>query len=120
MTILITLFLLMLPQAAAPSTTSPPSLVVQVVDPDFDPLPGVPVSVKPLSPKAKSIVEYTDKDGYAKFSIVGDQDHAIEAKHPNFKTQRLKRIHLFKPTATSPTAYVQLQLRLAGPFTTVY
>jgi hypothetical protein len=120
MTTLIALLLLALPQAVVPKTTSSPSLVVQLVDPTWDPLPGIEVRVKPLSGKAKSSVGHTDRDGYAKFCIEGDQDYEIEAKSPGFKTKRLKRMHLFRPTATSPTAYIQLQLKLAGPFITVY
>jgi hypothetical protein len=120
MTTLIAFLLLTLPQAAVPDVTSPPSLVVQVVDPTWDPLPGIEVTVKPISGKVKSSVGHTDKDGYAKFCIEGDQDYEIDAKWPGFKTKRLKRMHLFKPTATSPTAYIQLQLKLAGPFITIY
>jgi hypothetical protein len=78
------------------------------------------VRVKVLAGKTKPSVCRTDKDSYAKFFILGDQDYAIEVKYPSFKTQRLKRMHLFEPTATSPTAYIQPQLKLAGPFTTVY
>jgi len=119
MTTLVALLLLMSSQAAQ-TETKPPCLIVQLVGPVWDPLPGIPVTVKPLSPKAKSSVGYTDKDGYARFWIEGDQDYAIEAKSPGFKTKRLKHIYLFKPTATLPTAYIQLQMKLSGPMTTVY
>jgi hypothetical protein len=116
---LIALLLLVSPQAV-PTTTKPPSLIVQLVDPTWDPLPGADVTVKPLSGKVESSVAHTDKDGYAKFWVAGDNDYAIEAKLTGFKTKRLKHVHLFKPTATSPTAYIQLQLKLSGPTTTVY
>jgi hypothetical protein len=103
-----------------PKPTTAPSLVVQVVDPTSDPIPEAEVSVRPIPGKAKSTIARTDKDGYAKFSLPGEQDYTIEAKYPGFKAKRLKGMHLFKPTTASPTAYIQLQLKLAGPFTTVY
>jgi len=120
MTTLIALLLLALPQAAVPKTTSPPSLVVQLVDPVWLAIPNAEVTVRTSSGKNESTVVRTDEHGYAKFWLAGDQDYTIDAKEPGFKTKRLKRMHLFTPTATSPTAYVQLQLKLAGPFITVY
>ena len=109
------MLLLLASHQALPTTMNPPSLIVQVVDPAWDPVPGADVTVKMLNGKAESRVAHTDKDGYAKFWVKGDKDYAIEAKLPGFKTNRLKRVHLFKHTA-----HIQLQLKLAGPMTTVY
>jgi hypothetical protein len=95
-------------------------LIVQVVDPNWDPLSGAEVMVKPLSAKKESVLIRTEKDGYAQFWVEADNDYAIEAKLPGFKVKRLGHMRLFKRTATTPTAYVQLQLQLSGPMTTVY
>ncbi len=108
------------PQQAVPAATKPPSLIVQLVDPGRAPLPGVEVTVKPLSGKAKSKVANTDKDGYAKFWIEADKDYSVEAKLPGFKSKPLRRVHLPNPTTTSPTAHIQVQLKPSGPATTVY
>jgi hypothetical protein len=116
---LVMLLLFASPQSL-PTTTKSPSLIVQLVDPNWDPLPGAEVTVKPLSARKESLVVHTDNDGYAKFSIEDDKDYAIEAKLPGFKTKRLEHMHLFKRAATTPTAYVQFQLQLSGPMTTVY
>lgn len=107
-------------QQELPKRTESPSLIVYVLDPVRDPLPGIEVRVKSLSEKGKPTVAYTDKDGYAKFWVKGNGDYSIEAKWPGFKTKRLKKMRLAKPTPTSPTANIQFQMELAGPGTTVY
>jgi len=105
-----------------PPAQSPPSLIVQVVDPVWLPVPGAEVSLKalPTGAKSKSMRTETDKDGYARFSVPGDADYSIEVKLYGFKRERLKRVHLLKTSGSSAPAYVQLQLRLSGPGTTVY
>ena len=104
---------------ALPTVTEPPSIMVQVVDPNWLPIPGAEVTVKPLSIEAESKVGHTNKDGNVEFWVHGDADYAIEVKRQGFKTKQLKHVHLTKPSATFPTAYVQFQLKLTGPSTTV-
>lgn len=108
------------PCQASPAVPQSPSLVVQVVDPTWLPVPGAEVTVKPLhgDAQSKSNRTETDKDGYAKFLVPGDADYSIEVKSYGFKRERMKNMHLFKPS--SSPAYVQLRLRLSGPFITVY
>jgi hypothetical protein len=110
------------PCQAPPAQTQSPSLIVQVVDPDWLPIPGAEVTLKPLDGEAqqKSNRTETDKDGYAKFFVPGDADYAIEAQWSGFKRESLKRVHLFKAGGSSTPAYVQLKMRLSGPGTTVY
>jgi len=110
------------PCQASPAQIQSPSLIVQVVDPAWLPVPGAEVTLKPLRADAqlKSNRTRTDKEGYAKFFVPGDADYAIEVELYGFKHERLKCVHLFK-TSDSPTpAYVQLKLRLTGPGTMVY
>ena len=111
MTTLITLLILVAPQAVTPKTTNPPSLVVQLVDDTWRPIYGATVTVKPSSSKEKSSIGQTDYAGRAKFWVGGDQDYAIETKDPEFKTKRLKHIHLDKPDGTYNTVYIQLRLK---------
>jgi hypothetical protein len=106
----------------SPTQTQPPSLIVQVVDPEWLPIPGAEVTIKPPGGDAqtKSDRKATDKDGYAKFFAPGDADYAVEAEKYGFKRARLNRVHLLKPSGSFPTAYVQLKMSLSGPGTTVY
>jgi hypothetical protein len=106
----------------SPAQKQSPSLIVQVVDPGWLPIPGAEVELKPLrgDAKTKSDRKETDKDGYAKFFAPGDADYDIEVEVYGFKRGRLNRVHLFKPSGSSSTAYVQLKMSLSGPGTTVY
>ena len=105
------------PCQGSPALTQSPSLIVQVVDPMWLPVPGAEVKVKPLhgDAQSKSSRRETDQDGYAKFVVPGDADYSIEVKSYAFKRERMEDMHLLK-TAVSP-AYVQLRLRLSDPVT---
>jgi hypothetical protein len=130
---LIALLLLLSPQVVSDSNpcghastakpAQPPFLIVQVVDPNWLPLPGasVTVTVKPVSGKQESKLAYTADDGYAKFWIRGDGNYTIDANYGGFKTKRLKNVNLGDNSSVSPTAYVQLRLTTGvGPPITVY
>jgi hypothetical protein len=110
------------PCPAPPAHTQPPSLNVQVVDPNWEPIPGAQVMVKRLGEDAqlKSYRSETDKDGYAKFFVPSDADYGIEASSYGFKHGRVNHVHLFKASGSPTSAYVQLRLRLSEPGTTVY
>ncbi|MFZ0978664.1 MAG: carboxypeptidase-like regulatory domain-containing protein [Candidatus Acidiferrales bacterium] len=125
MWVLLFLFLLQTnpnPCEALPAQAQSPSLIVQVVDPDWLPVPGAQVTVEPLASdqKTKSSRTETDKDGYAKFSVSGDADYAIHVELYGFKRESLEHVHLFKTSSSSVPAYVQLKLRLSGPGTMVH
>jgi hypothetical protein len=106
----------------SPAQTQPPSLIVQVVDPDWLPIAGAEVTIKPLREDAqtKSDRKKTGKDGYAKFFAPGDADYGIEVEMYGFKRGRLNHVHLFKPSGSSSAVSVQLKMSLSGPGTTVY
>jgi len=106
----------------SPAQSQSPALIVQVVDPGWLPIPGAEVKLKALpgDEKTKSDRKETDKDGYVKFVVPGDADYDIEVEVYGFKRGRLNHVHLFKPSGSSPTAYVQLKMSLSGPGTTVY
>jgi hypothetical protein len=110
------------PCQGSPALTQSPSLIVQVVDPVWLPVPGAEVTLKPLrgDTQLKANGTETDKDGYAKFFVPSDADYSIEVKLYGFKRERLKCVHVFKTSGSSAPAYVQLKLSLSGPGTTVY
>lgn len=108
---LVLLFLLASPQVMPPPAERP-TLVVQVVDPDWLPISGAEVTINLLSGKRQRTVLRADKDGYARFPIELDKDYSIEAKLPGFKTARVKPFHLFPVTGENPTAYIQLRLKI--------
>jgi len=102
-----------------PTVTESPPLIVQVVDPNWLPIPGAEVTVKPSTGKTGSQIGHTKKDGSAEFWIQGDADYAIEVKQRGFKTNQLKHVHLTKPSGPFPTAYIQFQMKLSGTSITV-
>src|ERR1700720_2611378 len=65
------------PCQSSPVLTQSPSLIVQVVDPMWLPVPGAEVTVKPLrgDTQLKSNRTETDKDGYARFFVPSDADY---------------------------------------------
>jgi hypothetical protein len=107
------------PCQTPPPTTQSPSLIIQVVDPSWLPVPGAKVTVKLLhgDARSKSNQAETDKDGYARFPIQGEADYFIDVELYGFKRARMENFHLFKPSG-SP-AYVQFRLQLSGHGTTV-
>lgn len=102
------------PARASPS----PSLIVQAVDPVWLPLPGVEVTIAPAAGGAKTVVS-TSKNGYAQFRLAPEQFYTIELTHPGFKKKTMKRFRAVRGSDSFPTAYVQLQLQVSGPFITV-
>jgi hypothetical protein len=97
-----------------------PPLIVQIVDPAWFPIPGAEVRVETVGRDAQANSCRTDGDGYAKFFVPVDADYTIKTSFAGFKNGHVKRIHLFKPIATAPSAYVQLRLEVSGSGTKVY
>ena len=119
---MLTLFLLLLsltnPAQPTPANDDgPPTLIVQVVDPVWIPLPEADVTVKPSSGKGDSKSAHTDANGYAKFWVETGVDYTIEAKAINFNKKTLRHVFIAKPKPASPTAHVQIKLQPSGPFT---
>ena len=95
---------------AHPTTDEgPPSLIVQVVDPAYIPLPESEVKVMP-SEKGSSKSEHVDQNGYAKFWVESGKQYVIEAKSPRFITKSLK-VSIGQPKPSTPTAHVQIMLK---------
>ena len=104
-----------------PSTPAgPPAVVVQVVDPLWLPVPGTEVRVIARRAKATVQTEHTGAQGYAQFWVMAEGDYDIETHLVGFKAKRVKGVRLGKPSESSPTAYVQIQLSLAVRGVTVW
>lgn len=96
---------------AYPATDEgPPTLIVQVVDPVYLPLPESEVTVTAVSGEKSSKTEHVDQDGYAKFWLERGKQYAIEAKSANFKTKSL-RVPIGQANVAKPTAHVQIMLK---------
>ena len=94
----------------------PPTLIVQVVDPVWIPLPDSEVTVRPANGKGSPKSEHADDNGYAKFWVETGIEYTIEAKTHGFNKKTLKHVFIAKPKPSSPTAHVQIKLQPTGPF----
>ena len=94
----------------------PPTLIVQVVDPVWIPLPDSEVTVKPASGKGSAKSAHADENGYAKFWVDVGVEYTIEAKTHGFNKKTVKHVFIAKPKPSSPTAHVQVKLHPSGPF----
>jgi hypothetical protein len=118
MLIVLLLFLgLGTPTAPMPTAEEgPPTLIVEVVDPVWIPLPDSEVTVKSASGKGPSKSAHADDNGYAKFWVETGAAYTIEAKAQGFNKKTLKHIFIAKPKPSSPSAHVQIKLQPTGPF----
>ena len=99
------------PTPRFPSTDEgPPTLIVQVVDPAYIPLPESKVTVKPIPGKGPAKSAHVDQNGYAKFWLEPARQYLIEAESLNFKKRSLK-VPIGQPKAANPTAHVQIMLK---------
>jgi len=102
-----------------PRPAGPPALVVQVVDALWLPIPGARVTVVAASSKAAPTASTTGREGYAEFWLSSVADYSVEAAVAGFKARRIKGVRIAQQSDSSSTAYVQIQLAVAGPLVTV-
>jgi hypothetical protein len=106
------------PCAAAESArTDPPTVVVQVVDPSWMPLPGIEVVL--TRKKGSREATRTSNDGNAKFWVAQGAEYSVEVKYPGFKTVKMKTVEIGRSTPFA-TAHVQVRLKVSGPFVEVW
>jgi hypothetical protein len=96
--------------AHPPTEEGPPTLIVQVVDPAYIPLPESEVAVRQVSGEKSVKSEYVDQNGYARFWLERGKQYLIEAKSSNFKKKSLT-VTIGQPKAANPTAHVQIMLK---------
>jgi hypothetical protein len=94
----------------------PPTLIVQVVDPVWIPLPDSDVTVRPANGRGSPKSAHADENGYAKFWVDTGVEYTVEAKTHGFNKKIVKHVFIAKPKPSSPTAHVQIRLRPSGPF----
>ena len=98
-----------------PRPVEPASLIVQVVDPVWLPLPGIELRLTPRGGGASQIVRTTTA-GAVELWLPREREFKIEVKHPGFKSAKIEWVRT-PPLAESgmyPTAQVQIRLALAG------
>ena len=105
-------------RSTPPQTSSPPTLIIQVVDPVWMPPPGASVSISAKG-HLQNCRAYTDREGNAKFWLARNTEYVAEAELTGFKKKRVKQIFIFENSDSHPTAYVQIKLKLAGRTITV-
>lgn len=99
----------------SPTPTGTPSLIVQVVDPNYLPVPGAAVTVTEVERAVKASSARTEEDGYVKFFDLKDSDYMVEAKISGFKSARVKLLGFHNPAHKPQTAYVQFVMKFSGP-----
>lgn len=111
-----------LPCVPAAEPKEPPTIIVQVVDPVWLPVPGAQIEVKQRARREIVQKARSDTEGRARFWLEGDAEYDIEAFYPGFRKARVHAVRLTRAPATSPfpTAYVQIRLKLARTAVTVY
>jgi hypothetical protein len=104
---------------APQSTNSPePTLVVQLVDPGWTPVPRVKIQVTPAKtckPKAvrsgPSVFAETDRDGFARFNVPDNASYILQVSKESGFLPTPKCVRMFRRASVLPTAYVQMQVR---------
>jgi hypothetical protein len=104
------------PQPTPADEEGPPTLIVEVVDPVWIPLPFSEVTVKPAH-GGESKSAHADDNGNAKFWLKTGEEYTIEAKTEGFNKKIVKHVFIARPKPSSPTAHVQIKLQPKGPFT---
>lgn len=105
------------PTASRPA--EPPSLVVQAVDSTWLPLPGMQVTVTPGKAGGVRHTGTTEKNGFAEFWLPRQAEYSVEVESPGFKRKRVKGVTIGPVLEYTSTAYVQVQLRVENPKTTI-
>jgi hypothetical protein len=104
----------------APQSMNPPkpTLVVQLVDPGWTPVPRVKIQVTPATtckPKAvrsgPAISAETDQEGFARFNVPDNASYILQVSKESGFLPTPKCVHIFRRASALPTAYVQMQVR---------
>jgi hypothetical protein len=104
---------------APQSMNSPkPTLVVQLVDPGWTPVPRVKVQVTPAKtckPKAgrsgPPVFAETDQEGFARFNVPDNSSYILQVSKESGFLPTPKCVRIFRRASALPTAYVQMQVR---------
>lgn len=106
--------------ASAVIAEGPPRLIVQLVEPGWHPVPGVKVTVTPVvscktrKASGEETTVVTDETGYARFNVADDASYALTVKEEGGFGAVPQCVRLFPHTDKSPTAYVQIRLKVTA------
>jgi hypothetical protein len=99
---------------------TPPTLVVQIVDDAWLPVPGVTVDVGEIGPQSKgdtpTASEASNQEGLACFAVPDARSYILAVRGGDvFAKKKPLRIRLIQHSKEHPTAYVQVRLHLTKP-----
>jgi hypothetical protein len=100
-------------------STQEPTLIVQVVESGWLPLPGTEVSLTAVNSCGQGsraigerVTASTDRRGFAAFHVSADARYRVDVSAQAGFEARTSCIRLFERTAALPTAYVQIQAKV--------
>jgi hypothetical protein len=111
--------LLLLAGSATPSECpstkvgAPATVVVQVVDEVWLPLPGAVVSARLQGDATQCVKVFADAEGIARLTVPKQGAYNIEATMVGFKTKRVKAVRVDADTSKS-VPHVQIKLKIAS------
>ncbi len=92
---------------------APATLVVQVVDELWLPLPGAVVSARLRSDDTGCVKAFTDVEGNARLAVSKKGAYTIESSMVGFKTKRMKGVEVDTDVSKS-IPHVQVKLKVAS------
>jgi hypothetical protein len=92
---------------------APATLVVQVVDELWLPLPGAVVSAR-LQGETECVKASTDVEGNARLAVSKQGRYAIDSSMVGFRTKRVKGVQV-DADASRSVPHVQIKLKVASP-----
>ena len=96
---------------------APATLVVQVVDELWLPLPGAVVSAR-LQGGAECVKAFTDVEGNARLAVSKQGAYAIESSMAGFKTKHVKGVQV-DADASKSVPHVQIKLKVTSADVTI-
>lgn len=100
-------------ECASTKAGAPATLVVQVVDELWLPLPGAVVSARLQGEGTECVKAFADAEGIARLAAPKQGPYTIEAKMVGFKTKRVKAVRA-DTDASKSVPHVQIKLKIAS------
>ena len=100
-------------ECAATKAGVPATVVVQVVDELWLPLPGAVVSARLQGEGTQCVKAFADAEGIARLTAPKQGAYTIEATMVGFKTKRVKAVQVDADSSKS-VPHVQIKLKIAS------
>jgi len=98
---------------ASTKAGAPTTLVVQVVDELWLPLPGAVVSAQVQGDASQCVTATADAEGIARLAVPKPGSYNVEASMIGFKTKREKRVYV-DADANKSIPHVQIKLKVTA------